>query len=281
MMRLSYILNILALGGSLAGIWQISSMVSLYEEQKAIIARTLEEKKSLVVQKDELNKDHAVRYSRERAKNQKLENEKFEAKMVESTQSNTRDKTESLISELEEDVEAIQKEVENLKLQLLTEQKNFDKIVQQNSNELASLPNLERKKNDIISTTQIFRDEIQDFRGTLENYEGVTKILKSHFVKTTASLFKDKSSRNWLEPGEFIRLSYMEIDLTSGLLGLPVGMDDGIRTDKLFAIRSDGDDICKIKITHAELNRSVASIVPLLGKPAKLLSLSEYDLYHL
>ena len=281
MMRLSYIFNFLALGGSLAGIWQISSMVSLYEEQKEIIARTLEEKNSLVAQREKLNKEHAARYSRERAKNQKLENEKFEAKMVESTQSNTRDKSESLITELEQDIEAIQKDVENLKLQLLTEQKNFEKLVEQDSKELASLPNLKGKKNDIISSTQIFRDEIRNFRETLEHYEGVTKILKSHYEKTTDSLFKDKSSRNWLEPGEFIRLTYMEIDLTSGLLGLPVGMDDGIRTDKLFSIRSNGDDICKIKITHAELNRSVASIIPLLGKPAKLLSLSEYDLYHL
>ena len=72
MMRLSYIFNFLALGGSLAGIWQISSMVSLYEEQKEIIARTLEEKNSLVAQREELNKEHAARYSRERAKNQKL-----------------------------------------------------------------------------------------------------------------------------------------------------------------------------------------------------------------
>ena len=281
MMRLSYIFNFLALGGSLAGIWQISSMVSLYEEQKEIIARTLEEKNSLVAQREELNKEHAARYSRERAKNQKLENEKFEAKMGESTQSNTRDKSESLITELEQDIEAIQKDVENLKLQLLTEQKNFEKLVEQDSKELASLPNLKGKKNDIISSTQIFRDEIRNFREAVEHDEGVTKMLKSQYEKTTDSLFKDKSSRNWLEPGEFIRLTYMEIDLTSGLLGLPVGMDDGIRTDKLFSIRSNGDDICKIKITHAELNRSVASIVPLLGKPAKLLSLSEYDLYHL
>ena len=60
-----------------------------------------------------------------------------------------------------------------------------------------------------------------------------------------------------------------------------MGQEDGVLKDKLFAIRSKGDEICKIKITHSELNQAVASIIPLFGKPVKLLELDEFDLYHL
>ena len=54
-------------------------------------------------------------------------------------------------------------------------------------------------------------------------------------------------SRNWLEAGEHIRLSSMEVDLNNGLIGLPVGQEDGVLKDKLFAIRSQGQEICKSK----------------------------------
>ena len=51
--------------------------------------------------------------------------------------------------------------------------------------------------------------------------------------------------------------------------------------NKMFAIRSQGLGDCKVRITHSEINQAVASIIPLLGKPAKLLELNEFDLHHL
>jgi len=140
---------------------------------------------------------------------------------------------------------------------------------------------MEARKDDLLNGTRNLEDEIQMLKSSLENYESVTNRLKEHYDQTTASLFNDKTSRNWLEAGEHIRLSSMEVDLNNGLIGLPVGQEDGVLKDKLFAIRSQGQEICKVKITHSDLNHAVASIIPLLGKPAKLLELSEFQLYHL
>ena len=38
-------------------------------------------------------------------------------------------------------------------------------------------------------------------------------------------------------------------------------------------------EFLKIIITHSEFNRSIASIVPLIGNPSKLLSLDKFELF--
>jgi hypothetical protein len=278
---LKLITNGLAICFSLASIWYMYTLLATIEQEKVLIDTIVAEEKDLSNQKVALNKEHAVRYSRERAKNQKLDDEKFEAKLNESTQQKARDQSVSLISDLETSVAESQKAIEEIKLNSLTKQKEFDDLETTHIQNKAALPALAARKNDVINNTENLRIEISSIKKTLQHYDSVTSILKKHFDQTTSSLFADKSSRNWLERGEFITISYMEIDLTSGLIGLPVGQEDGIMKDKVFAIRSKGDEICKIKIMQAELKQSVGSIVPLIGKPAKLLTISEFDLYHL
>ena len=278
---LKLILNGLAILFGLVAIWQMFSLKSKMKDEQALIQQILQERDALIQEKDKFNKEHATRYSRERVKNQKLEEEKFEATVEQSTQQKAKDESASIISELETAIEESQKSIGEVKLQIIKEKKEFDELEVNHQTNIAEIPAIEVNKNNLLNSTQNLENEIRVLKDSLENYEAVTKILKKHFDQTTSALFRDKTSRNWLEKGEYIRLSYMKIDLNNGLLGLPVGQEDGVLKDKLFAIRSNGDEICKIKITHSELNQAVASIVPLLGKPAKLLSVSEYDLYHL
>lgn len=275
------ILNGLAFCFSLACIWHMFSLKSKIENEKFLIEKIIDEEKNLTTQKEELNKEHAARYSRERAKNQKLDDEKFEATVEQSTQKQARDQSVALIADLETSVAESQKAIEDVKLNLLAIQKEVDALGKKHIQNSANLPNLRDRKNEVINSTQNLREEISSLRENLENYDSITTFFKQHFDQTISSLFADKSSRNWLERGEYIKLSYMEIDLNSGLIGLPVGQEDGVVKDKFFAIRSNGDEICKIKITQSELKQSVGSIVPLIGKPAKLLTISEFDLYHL
>ena len=275
------IFNGLAILFASVSMWQIFSLKSKIEEDQALIRGNLEERDKLVQQKDAVNKEHAQRYSRERVKNKQLEDEKFEASLEESNQKKAKDESVSVIEDLENSISENEKSIESLKLQLIKEKKEYDELVEAHETTLASLPAMEARKDDLLNGTRNLEDEIQMLKSSLENYESVTNRLKEHYDQTTASLFNDKTSRNWLEAGEHIRLSSMEVDLNNGLIGLPVGQEDGVLKDKLFAIRSQGQEICKVKITHSDLNHAVASIIPLLGKPAKLLELSEFQLYHL
>lgn len=275
------IFNGLAILFAAVSMWQIFSLKSKIKEDQALIRGNLEERDKLVQQKDAVNKEHAQRYSRERVKNKQLEDEKFEASLEESNQKKAKDESVSVIEDLENSISENEKSIESLKLQLIKEKKEYDELVEAHETTVASLPAMEARKDDLLNGTRNLEDEIQMLKSSLENYESVTNRLKEHYDQTTASLFNDKTSRNWLEAGEHIRLSSMEVDLNNGLIGLPVGQEDGVLKDKLFAIRSQGQEICKVKITHSDLNHAVASIIPLLGKPAKLLELSEFQLYHL
>ena len=275
------IFNGLAILFAAVSMWQIFSLKSKIKEDQALIRGNLEERDKLVQQKDAVNKEHAQRYSRERVKNKQLEDEKFEASLEESNRKKAKDESVSVIEDLENSISENEKSIESLKLQLIKEKKEYDELVEAHETTVASLPAMEARKDDLLNGTRNLEDEIQMLKSSLENYESVTNRLKEHYDQTTASLFNDKTSRNWLEAGEHIRLSSMEVDLNNGLIGLPVGQEDGVLKDKLFAIRSQGQEICKVKITHSDLNHAVASIIPLLGKPAKLLELSEFQLYHL
>ena len=278
---LKLILNGLTILFGVVAIWKMYSLKSKMKDEQTLIQQILKDRDALIQEKEKFNKEHASRYGRERVKNQKLEEKKFEATVELSTLQKARDESASIIADLETAIEESQKSSGEVKLQIIKVKKDFDELEVNHQANIAEIPAIEVNKNNLLNSTQNLESEIQVLRESLENYEAVTKVLKKHFDQTISSLFRDKTSRNWLEKGEYIRLSYMKIDLNNGLLGLPVGLEDGVLKNKLFAIRSNGDEICKIKITHAELNNAVASIIPLLGQPAKLLTLGEYDLYHL
>ena len=278
-MKLSFLFNGLSVLASTACVWQIFSMTGKYDAEHARISEILKEKETVLVEQKDLNKEHASRYNRERAKNQQLEEDKFEATMEESSQSKAKLESESLISELENQIKDTEQQIINLKLDLQSGQKDFEKFRAKDAQDANELPLLEAKKNDIISSTDKYRFEISEFSRELKNYDKVTNILKLHYSKVIDSLFDDKSSGNWLKKGDYLSVSSLTVDLDNGLIGLPVGKDDGVAIDKFFAIRNGGSDICKIIITHSEFNRSIASIVPLIGNPSKLPSLDKFELF--
>lgn len=278
---LKFVLNGLAIVFALVCIWQISSLKTKKENEQNLIVKILQERDELLAEKEAFNKEHAARYSRERVKNQKLEDDKFEASMEESNQKKAKDQSISIIANLENSISESEKSLESSKLKSIEAGKEYEELLESLASISSSIPIMETKKDNLLNETRNLEDEINILRSRLENYESTTNKLKYHFNQTTASLFRDKTNRVWLEAGEHISLSSMEVDLANGLVGLPVGEEDGVMKDKLFAIRSAGEEICKLRITHSELNQAVGSIIPLLGKPAKLLELSEFDLYHL
>ena len=67
---LKLILNGLAILFALVAIWQMFSLKSKMKDEQALIQQILLERDALIQEKEKFNKEHALRYSRERVKNQ-------------------------------------------------------------------------------------------------------------------------------------------------------------------------------------------------------------------
>lgn len=240
-----------------------------------------QEAAKLALDKGEFNKQHGVKYSRERAKNQLLEEQKFEAEKVLSQQTRLLEETKSSVESLTSKKLSLEENIESAKLELQAEMKNFEKMLTDAQSLQVSIPQLEQNKDQMLMQIQDFERESENLSLELSSYEKITIQLKDHYESTIDAIFKDKTSRNWLERGEYVTASLVSVDLKSGFLGLSVGKEHGIFKDKLFAAYTDGKEICKIRISFAEIDKSVGSIVPLIGEPSKLLQLDEIDLYHL
>ena len=108
---LKLILNGLAILFGLVAIWYMFSLKSKLKDEQALIQQILKERDTLLQEKEKFNKEHATRYGRERIKNQKLEEEKFEATVEQSTQQKARDESASIIADLEMAIEENQKSI--------------------------------------------------------------------------------------------------------------------------------------------------------------------------
>ena len=279
--KISTVLSILAIGVSIYCLIFLNGKITEFEENTEKIKILQQEAEKLALDKEEFNKQHGVKYSRERAKNQLLEEQKFEAEKVLSQQTRLLEETKSSLESLTSKKLSLEENIESAKLELQAEMKNFEKMLTDAQSLQVSIPQLEQNKDQMLMQIQDFERESENLSLELSSYEKITIQLKDHYESTIDAIFKDKTSRNWLERGEYVTASLVSVDLKSGFLGLSVGKEHGIFKDKLFAAYTDGKEICKIRISFAEIDKSVGSIVPLIGEPSKLLQLDEIDLYHL
>ena len=259
----------------------LNGKITDFEENTKNIKILHHEAEMLALDKDEFNKRHGLKYSRERAKNQLLEEQKFEAEKVLSQQTRLLEEAKSSFESLTSKKLSLEKDIENAKLELQAEIKNFEKMLTDAKNIQVSIPQLEQSKDQMLMQIQDIEKRIENLSLELSNYEKITNQLKDHYESSIDAIFRDKTTRNWLEKGEFVTASLVSVDLKSGFLGLSVGKEHGILKDKLFAAYKDGKEICKIRISFAEIDKSVGSIIPLIGEPSKLLQFDEIDLYHL
>ena len=132
---------------------------------------------NLAIDNGEYNKQHGVKYSRERAKNQLLEEQKFEAEKVLSQQTRLLEETKSSLESLTSKKLSLEENIESAKLELQAEMKNFEKMLTDAQSLQVSIPQLEQNK-DQISCRFRTRNGIRKFVFKLSSYEKTTIQLK-------------------------------------------------------------------------------------------------------
>lgn len=281
MKHLPLIISALTFVFSCAGVWKINDIVGLYNANRASIARSESNAGETRVKIDDFSKEHAARFSRERRKNQELEEQVLdlstEKVKIETTFSSQNSEIESLKKEIEEKTE----DIITLKVELAGFDKKIEAMNQKATLTRQDIPLLQAKLQDIEMQAQREKERSQRISNDLSNYAEITQILKGHFDRTIDALYTEKYDRPWIEKGEMITLSLFSLNLEKGLLALPVGKEIGLEPGAFFSIASLGETICKIKIMESSQNKSVGLIMPLFGQPEKLLSIRSFDLTHL
>ena len=230
---------------------------------------------------EEFAKEHAARFSRERRKNQELGEQILSLSTQKASLETAFASQSSEVESLKKVVVEKAEEVLNLKVELAGFGKKInamkEKIVQTKS----SIPLILSKMQDIEIQCQNEKERSQRIANDLSDYADITESLKGHFDRTIDALYTDKYERPWIEKGEMLKLNNFSLNLEKGLLGLPVGQEIGLEPGAFLTIDSLGETICKIKIMESSQNKSIGLIMPLFGKPEKLLGIQSFDIKHL
>jgi len=277
----SIFLNISALILGFYSLFFILGRVNSFESGNERVAEIQKEAVTISQQREKVKKDHAMKFSKERSKNQLLEEEKFEAEREFSNQNKALEKIKNQIQALEQKSEALKGEISDAKLKLLSGAKSYENLSTDFESAKLRIPDIEELKINSLRNIEEVIFEMNNLAEIKSFYASETELLKSHYDRILDSLMEDKASRDWLEEGEKISVPLLSLDLENGFLGILGGKEQGIYESKLFAVVLDGVQICKLRIVRSELDKSVAAILPLIGEPSKLLKLDEIVLYHL
>ena len=275
------VLNLLIISASGYGLWLSMDKMSRFDKNKAIIEKNEANVTEVSSVHLKFNEEHKARFAVERSRNQQLEEENFNQSREENKEKAIVEQTNQEIAILENDLTELNLSLEEAKTKLLENQKA-----------------IETSRNDLLTLTQsipLLEGNIADMQGKIQeqketdlyldrqlaSYGETTEMYERHFDRTTDALSQDLKNKAWFGKGKSLRVRNAFFDYENGLLALPLGKDHGLEEDRLLSVQEGDLEICKIKIMHAKLKHSVAHVIPLVGKPLKLLQLSEFDLYHL
>lgn len=256
-------------------------MITNHKEMQVAISVSEKNLQNLEVEIEEFSKEHAARFSRERRKNQDMEEQILNFSTEKTKLEITFSSKNSVINDLKASKEEKEKKILEMKVEIRANAGELASLKQKALDVDQEIPQIEKQiqENEMQSENEKSRSiQVEE---SLSNYAEITKVLKEHQERTLDSLYSEKYERPWIEEGEMIQLKKFSLDLDKGLLGLPVGQEIGLEPGAFFSIAHLGELICKIRIKEAEQNRSVALIMPLFGNPRKLLELESFDLKHL
>ena len=145
----------------------------------------------------------------------------------------------------------------------------------------AEVPQLENQLFEIQQQKERTSSRITEVVDKLADYDSITKQLRNHFNNALRGIRQYTRERPWIEAGKKLTASFHSTDLGSGTIAIPLGADAGIQPGMLFSIKSDKNEICKIKITDVESQQSLGKIIPMHGSPQMLTKLKKIDLVNL
>jgi chromosome segregation ATPase len=281
MRKISLFLSILTLLLCSLGVWKLNSVITNHNEMQVAISVSEKNLKNLEVEIEEFSKEHAVRFSRERRKNQDMEEQILNFSTEKTKLEITFSSKNSVINDLKASKEEKEKKILEMKVEIRANAGELASLKQKALDVDQEIPQIEKQIQENEMQCENEKSRSIQVEESLSNYAEITKVLKEHQERTLDSLYSEKYERPWIEEGEMIQLKKFSLDLDKGLLGLPVGQEIGLEPGAFFSIAHLGELICKIRIKEAEQNRSVALIMPLFGNPRKLLELESFDLKHL
>ena len=252
-----------------------------YDQGFLLIADIEKKALELELEAKKHNEEHTGRFSIERNRNQQLEEDQFEFSREESKQRQTLEEEQKTVQEMEDSLASLSNSIEDAKINLNKGEKEIVALREESNELMRSLPVMEGSMTDLRSAILEQEGLAQNLDEQLANYESTTKMLQEHYERNVEAFVRDKRERPWFHKGKSITVRNASLDLESGLLALPVGKDHGVEMDRVLSVQILNREICKIKITQANLRNSIAHIIPLVGEPERLLNLSEFDLYHL
>ena len=281
MRKISLFLSILTLLLCSLGVWKLNSVITNHNEMQVALSLSEKNLKNLEVEIEEFSKEHAARFSRERRKNQDMEEQILNFSTEKTKLELTFSSKNSVINDLKASKEEKEKKILEMKVEIRANVGKLASLKQKALDVEQEIPQIEKQIQEHEMQCENEKSRSIQVEETLSNYAQITKVLKEHQERTLDSLYSEKYERPWIEEGEMIQLRKFSLDLDKGLLGLPVGQEIGLVPGAFFSIAHLGELICKIRIKEAEQNRSVALIMPLFGNPRKLLELESFDLKHL
>jgi chromosome segregation ATPase len=281
MRKISLFLSILTLLLCSLGVWKLNSVITNHNEMQVAISVSEKNLKNLEVEIEEFSKEHAARFSRERRKNQDMEEQILNFSTEKTKLEITFSSKNSVINDLKASKEEKEKKILEMKVEIRANAGELASLKQKALDVDQEIPQIEKQIQENEMQCENEKSRSIQVEESLSNYAEITKVLKEHQERTLDSLYSEKYERPWIEEGEMIQLKKFSLDLDKGLLGLPVGQEIGLEPGAFFSIAHLGELICKIRIKEAEQNRSVALIMPLFGNPRKLLELESFDLKHL
>ena len=260
--------------------WKLLDKFGAYDESLRLIGDLKKQTIEIETETKAHNEEHTARFSIERNRNQQLEEDQFEFSREESKHRQILEDDQKLVMEMEDSLAALSNSIEDSKINFLKVEKETLAMNEESNELMRSLPIMEASIADLRSAILEQEGLAQALDGKLSNYKATTQMLQEHYERTVEAVMRDKRERPWFRKGKSITVRNATLDLANGLLVLPVGKDHGVESDRILSVQSLNREICKIKITQANLRNSVAHIIPLLGEPNKLLNLSEFDLHH-
>ena len=281
MRKISLFLSILTLLLCCLVVWKLNSVITNHNEMQVAISVSEKNQKNIEVEIEEFSKEHAARFSRERRKNQDMEEQILNFSTEKTKLETTLSSKNSVINDLKTAREEKEKKILEMKVEIRANAGKLASLKQKALDVDQEIPQIEKQIQTNEMQCENEKSRSVQVEESLSNYAEITKVLKEHHERTLDSLYSEKYERPWIEEGEMIQLKKFSLDLDKGLLGLPVGQEIGIEPGAFFSIAHLGELICKIRIKEAEQNRSVALIMPLFGNPRKLLELESFDLKHL
>ena len=255
--------------------------VSSYDDQISELLSIKEKKKEFIELAKTERSENLSKLSREKARKEEL------SMKIESLREDLRlaetefQKRKESILQFEEQIKAKEDRVLIAREAVAEIQVRKKQILIKASELATQIPTLENKLSAINNEKQTASLRVDELSEKISGYDLITSQLRKHHSSALKSIRKYHRDRPWIEKGDSISTTFHSFDLGTGTLAIPFGLDAGIQKGMLFSVKSDDNEICKIKITNVEAHRSLGAILPLYGSFAQLREATQIDLINL